>query len=262
MSRHLKNIVMSGLKNIISSYVPSPAVSTPPARGVRYFRPVHTFQFFWGAMNDLKLGRKRRKHIIVRRYPHMGNRLLQLYTYHFPTHWSDACVANRELIKIAQRQAHALEHDYSPVGIEWRIRFFKHYFTVVKGGATPEPGLKPYSRFYQYTYVAIYRELQAARQSALSASQSDSSALTPDDVTFDPIEQRPLQADIIRRPSFHHYIIPSFHHSFITSVRPVSTRRTSLLLSRQTKKSRKNLHICKFFRNFAPDFDLKNQMNK
>ena len=211
MSRHLKNIVMSGLKNLISSYVPSPALSTPPARGVRYFRPVTSVEFFWGAMNDLKLGRKHRKHIIVRRYPHMGNRLLQLYTYHFPTHWSEACIANRELIKIAQRQAHALEHDYSPVGIEWRIRFFKHYFTVVKGGAAPEPGLKRYSRFYQYTYVAIYRELQAAHQnssylvnqpqtiSSLPA-QSDSSALNPDDVSFEPIDVRSLQTNCIRRP--------------------------------------------------------------
>jgi len=211
MSRHLKNIVMSGLKNLISSYVPSPALSTPPSRGVRYFRPVTSVEFFWGAMNDLKLGRKRRKHIIVRRYPHMGNRLLQLYTYHFPTHWSEACVANRELIKIAQRQAHALEHDYTPVGIEWRIRFFKHYFTVVKGNALPEPGLKRYSRFYQYTYVAIYRELQTARQnssyfgnqpqtiSSLPA-QSNSSALTPDDVSFEPIDLRSLEENSIRRP--------------------------------------------------------------
>jgi hypothetical protein len=197
MSRHLKNIVMSGLKNLVSSYVPSPALSTPPARGVRYFRPITAVEFFWGAMNDLKLGRKRRKHIIVRRYPHMGNRLLQLYTYHFPMHWSEACVANRELIKIAQRQAHALEHDYSPVGIEWRIRFFKHYFTVVKGGAAPEPGLKPYSRFYQYTYVAIYRELQAARQPALSAAQSDSSALNPEDVSFEPISEPVLKRPIL-----------------------------------------------------------------
>ena len=200
MSRHLKNIVLSGLKNLISSYVPSPAISTPPARGVRYFRPVTSVEFFWGAMNDLQLGRKRRKHIIVRRYPHMGNRLLQLYTYHFPTHWSKACVANRELIKIAQLQAHALEHDYSPVGIEWRIRFFKHYFTVVKGGATPEPGLKRYSRFYQYTYVAIYRELQSARQQSLSAAQSDSSALNPDDVSFEPIDLRSIEENSIRRP--------------------------------------------------------------
>ena len=218
---------MSGLKSIISSYVPSPAVSTPPARGVRYFRPITDIEFFWGAMDDLKKGRKRRKHIIVRRVPRLGNRLLQLYTYHFPTHWSEACVANRELIKIAQRQAHALEHDHTPVGIEWRIRFFKHYFTVVRGGAAPEPGLKRYTRFYQYTYVAIYRELQSARQQALSAAQSDSSAFTPDtnpalssdDVSFDPIEQRPLQADTIRRPLLHH-----LHHSIIPSLYLSPTR--------------------------------------
>ena len=224
MSRHLKNIVMSGLKGIISTYVPSPAVSTPPARGVRYFRPITDIDFFWGAMDDLKKGRKRRKHIIVRRVPRLGNRLLQLYTYHFPTHWSDACVANRELIKIAQRQAHALEHDYTPVGIEWRIRFFKHYFTVVRNGAAPEPGLKRYSRFYQYTYVSIYRELQAARdralqpscQPSLSAAQSDSFALNPDDVTFEPIDVCSLPANTIRRPllhHLHHYINPSLYLS-------------------------------------------------
>ncbi len=207
---------MRGLKSIISSYVPSPAVSTPPARGVRYFRPITDIEFFWGAMDDLKKGRKRRKHIIVRRVPRLGNRLLQLYTYHFPTHWSDACVANRELIKIAQRQAHALEHDYTPVGIEWRIRFFKHYFTVVRNGAAPEPGLKRYTRFYQYTYVAIYRELQAARQQALSAAQSDSSEITPDDVTFDSIDVCSLQANTICRPllhHLHHYINPSLYLS-------------------------------------------------
>jgi len=194
MARHLKNIVISGLKNLISSYVPSPAVSTRPARGVRYFHPMTDVNFLWGAMDKLQLGRKRRKHIIVRRYPHMGNRLLQIYTYHFPKTWSAACVANRELIKTAQRMAHALEHDTSRAGLEWHIRFLKHYFTVYIGGAKPEPGLKPYSRFYQYTYVAIYRELQSAVQRASSPAQSGSSALIPDDVTFDPIDHRPLRS--------------------------------------------------------------------
>ena len=194
MSRHLKNIVMSGLKNLIATYVPSPAVSTRPARGVRYFRPITDVDFFWGAMDNLKVGRKRRKHIIVRRMPRLGNRLLQLYTYHFPTHWSAACVANRELIKTAQRIAHALEHDTSRAGLEWKLRFLKHYFTVCVGGAKPEPGLKRYSRFYQYTYVSIYRELQAACQISTSPAQSDSSALTLDDITVDPIDHRPLRS--------------------------------------------------------------------
>jgi hypothetical protein len=211
MARHLKNIVISGLKNIISSYVPSPAVSTPPARGVRYFHPITDIDFLWGAMDKLQLGRKLRKHIIVRRYPHMGNRLLQIYTYHFPKTWSAACVANRELIKFAQRQAHALEHDTSRAGLEWHIRFLRHYFTVVKGGAKPEPGLKPYSRFYQYTYVAIYRQLKAALSNSSSPAQSDSSALTPDDVTFEPIDVCPLQANSIRRPVLnpHFSLLPT-----------------------------------------------------
>ena len=220
MSRHLKNIVMSGLKNLIASYVPSPAVSTRPARGVRYFRPITDVDFFWGAMDNLKVGRKRRKHIIVRRMPNLGNRLLQLYTYHFPKTWSAACVANRELIKTAQRIAHALEHDTSRAGLEWKLRFLKHYFTVCVGGAKPEPGLKRYSRFYQYTYVSIYRELQSARQ-------PHEQEINIDDVTVEPlngssvssIDQRSLPANIIRR-HFHSSIHPFIHsslHPFIHS---------------------------------------------
>ena len=110
-----------------------------------------------------KEGRRYRKRIIVRP-SRFRDGFFELYTYHFPKHWSAACVANRELIKEAQRQAHALEHDHSIVGIEWRVRFFLHYYRVFKGGAKPEPGMKPYSRFYQYTYVALYRQLKAATQ--------------------------------------------------------------------------------------------------
>ena len=139
--------------------------------------PVDGIEAFWGAMNTVKEGRRYRKHIIVRHAPE-HNGLLQLYTYHFPKHWSAACVANRELIKEAQRQAHALEHDHSIEALEWRVRFFNHYFRVFKGGAKPEEGMKPYSRFYQYTYVAIYRQLQAERKKAQE----------PEPVSFEPIE--------------------------------------------------------------------------
>ena len=159
MSKHLKTHIISRLDAAISYFVPPSDVSALHSRGVRYFVPEEGIDAFWGAMNTAKEGRRYRKHIIVRRAPeHKG--LLQLYTYHFPRHWSAACVANRELIKEAQRQAHALEHDHSIEALEWRIRFFNHYFRVFKGGAKPEPGLKPYSRFYQYTYVAIYRQLR------------------------------------------------------------------------------------------------------
>ena len=180
MARHLKTSTILGLDKAIDHFVPSSEISALHTRGVRYFEPVVGIEYFYGAMNDIKDGYKRRKHIIVRRYPR-NNKVLQLYTYHFPKTWSAACVANRELIKEAQRQAHALEHDTSRTGLEWHLRFLNHYFKVFKGGEKPEPGMKPYSRFYQYAYVAIYRELQAAQKAAVPAAEP---------VSFEPINFR------------------------------------------------------------------------
>ncbi len=157
--------------------VPSPAVSKVRARGVRYLYPIDGINYYCGMMNSHKQGQKYRKHIIVRRVPRFGG-LHQFYTYHFPKTWSAACVANRNLIKTAQKLAHALEHDYSPEGIEWRLRFFHHYFHVVKGGAKPEPGLKPYTRFYQYVYVSIYRDLKSAVTAAQESSLAQQSLAT------------------------------------------------------------------------------------
>ena len=214
MSKHLKTTIFSTLTSTLFQEVPSPAVSKVHARGVRYLYPIDGIDYYCGMMNSHKQGQKYRKHIIVRRVPRFGG-LHQLYTYHFPRTWSVACVANRELIKTAQKLAHALEHDYSPEGIEWRLRFFHHYFHVVKGGAKPEPGLKPYTRFYQYVYVCIYRDLKSAAQNAsaeqsllsapcvsaefpspitISLSPLSSSTLNPEDVSFVPIDPRPLRS--------------------------------------------------------------------
>ena len=184
MSKHLKTHIISRLDAAISYFVPPSDVSALHSRGVRYFVPEEGINAFWGAMNTAKEGRRYHKHIIVRRAPE-HNGLLQLYTYHFPRHWSAACVANRELIKEAQRQAHALEKDFSLEAMEWRIRFFNHYFRVFKGGERPEPGLKPYSRFYQYTYVAIYRQL---REEARRAKEE---TVKIEEISFEPIEFRP-----------------------------------------------------------------------
>ena len=195
MSRHLKSIIKNRLKGIVSRYVPPTEVSASHRRGVRYLEFTPAVKMYCGKMNTFKEGSHYNKHIIVRRVPRCGGNLFQLYTYHFPTHWSTACVANRELLKLAQRQAHALEHDYSPAALEWRLRFFTHYFRVVRGGAEPEPGMKRYSRFYQYTYVAIYRELQAARdaqQRQTSSNDFQQLQTTADDISFEPIS-RPLR---------------------------------------------------------------------
>ena len=191
MPKHLKTHILNRLNAAISHFLAPSDVSALHSRGVRYFVPVEGIDAFWGAMNTVKEGRRYRKHIIVRRAPE-HNGLLQLYTYHFPTHWSAACVANRELIKEAQRRAHALEKDCSQEALEWRIRFFRHYFRVFKGGAKPEPGLKPYSRFYQYTYVAIYRQLQAEQKKAKETSSISDELLRQlnEDLSFEPVAVR------------------------------------------------------------------------
>ena len=220
MSRHLKTKVISGLKAAIDHFVPASEVSALHTRGVRYFMPIVAIDMLWGAMNDLKEGRKRRKHIIVRRLPKSS--LHQLYTYHFPTHWSEACVSNRELIKEAQRQAHALEHDHSEAALEWRIRFLNHYFRVIKGGEKPEPGMKRYARFYQYTYVSIYRALKAAKEAQEQSTQAEirqvsinlpsSTQTTPaefsEPISFEPVE--PIDVRSVQRRVLRQY----FHARF------------------------------------------------
>ncbi len=199
MERRLKTRIIARMNGLADRFVPSPAVSTPPARGVRYFELAVRIQLFVGKVNTVKEGRRYKKHIIARRTPAFGSRLFQLYTYHFPKHWSEGCIANRNLIKEAQRRAHALEHDHSREALEWRLRFFKHYFCVFKGGAKPEPGLKPYSRFYQYVFVAIYRELQEAKANA-NAKDANSQQLIAnvEEISFVPVTDR----SFVPRPDF------------------------------------------------------------
>ncbi|MBO7456470.1 MAG: hypothetical protein J6T71_01450 [Paludibacteraceae bacterium] len=211
MSRHLKNIVIDGLKSCGFTFETPP--SARRSKGVRYFRACVGVDCFWGSMDRPKMGQARRKRIVVRP-SRFRDGLFELYTYHFPKHWSAACVANRELIKEAQRQAHALEHDHSLAALEWRTRFLHHYFTVFRGGAKPEPGMKPYSRLYQYTYVAIYRELKAEQQKAQAELDcpfpSKVSPINGDTVTFEPvIDRSPLRR--LRPKKLTHNILNTLH---------------------------------------------------
>ena len=189
MSLHLKTKIINRLKWDGFEFVSLPRSATPHKRGVHYFHACVGVETLWGAMDTRKEGSACKKRIVVRP-SRFRDGLFELYTYHFPKHWSAACVANRELIKEAQRQAHALEHDHSLEALEWRVRFFKHYYRVFKGGAKPEEGMKPYSRFYQYTYVAIYRQLQAERKKAAE----------PEPVSFEPVSaDQPFR---LRQPTF------------------------------------------------------------
>ena len=191
MGKHLKTRVIERLKGCGFTFETLPAGSTPRKRGVYYCRMCLGVDMLMGAMDYEKEGQKYRKRIVVRP-SRFRDGLFELYTYHFPKHWSAACVENREIIKEAQRRAHALEKDCTAEGLEWRIRFLMHYFRVFKGGGKPEEGFKAYSRFYQYTYVAIYRQLKAAAQ---KAKEEEEVEVDIEDVTFEPIDFRPrLQA--------------------------------------------------------------------
>ena len=184
MGKHLKTQVIEGLKSTVATFESLPKGSTPKKRGVCYFRADVGVDGMWGAMDQEKEGRKCKKRIIVRP-SRFRDGLFELYTYHFPKEWSAGCVANRELIKEAQRRAHALEKDFSPVGMEWRIRFLEHYFRVFKGGEKPEEGMKAYSRFYQYVFVAIYRELKEV------VEKRKENEVKIEEISFEPIDFRP-----------------------------------------------------------------------
>ena len=189
MSQHLKSTIIARLEERGMCFTSLPSGATPHTRGVRYFHPARGIETIQGAMDQYEEGRKYKKRIVVRP-SRFRKGLHELYTYHFPKRWSAACVANRELIKEAQRQAHALEHDHSIEALEWRVRFFHHYFRVFRDGEKPEEGMKPYSRFYQYTYVAIYRQLQEEAAKAKEKASLPEAYLRQlaEEVSFEPVE--------------------------------------------------------------------------
>ncbi len=180
MAKHLKTRIMNGMSKYIASFCAHPSKATPYSKEVRYFHTSELYTELHGVMNTRKAGRKAKKHIIVRpSRHHLG--LHELYTYHFPTHWSAACVANRELIKLAQRQAHTIERDHSRAALEWWIRFLHQYYSLPawNKSMTDVPVEKRrYPHFYSYVFTTIYYALKSAQ-----AQANDQIA----DVSFEPI---------------------------------------------------------------------------
>ena len=170
---------MERLANTCVNFVSLPAGTTPCSKGVRYFVPKEGIELLKCAMDTVKEGQKYKKRIVVR--PSRRRKgLHELYTYHFPTHWSAGCVANRELMAEARRQAHAIERDRTRAGLEWRIRFLKNYYSS-------EPEVKRYSHLFHFAYAVIQRELRAAKTEPITETSEISVHPTVEDVTFEPI---------------------------------------------------------------------------
>lgn len=163
MSRHLKNIVLDALRAKGFSLVHfSHGSSAPHARGVYYFLLPKGMERISGAIDFPIKGRagKKKIRIIIRPSRHRPG-LHEVYVLHFPKQWSEACQANRKLIKLAQQQAHAIERLAREDAAEWWERFEAQL-------ANPAPGTKRYAHFFTFVYVTLYRELRAADQRGVS----------------------------------------------------------------------------------------------
>ena len=198
MSKHLKTQIMDRLANTCVNFVALPKDSTPCSKGVQYFVPKKGIDWIKGAMDTIKEGQKYKKRIVVRPSRHRKG-LHELYVYHFPTHWSAGSEANRALMAVARREAHAIERDHTRAGLEWRIRFIAHHYN-------PEPGIKPYKRIFHFAYAVLQNELRSAscqasainiQTSAINIQTSEVSCHptaevslhpTAEEVTFEPIE--------------------------------------------------------------------------
>ena len=196
---------MDTLSHTVATFVPHPSGSAPHAKGVRYFYiSTPGIEALWGAIDTVKQGQQRKKRIVVRPSRHYPG-LHELYTYHFPKQWSKACQANRELIKTAQRLAHAIEKDHSYAALEWQIRHIRHLLN-------PVPGQKTCAHFYPFVYVTIYQSLRAASQSTQpAASQATQPAASQVAKQAASLSSSPAPSENLESISAQHIVPLSTH---------------------------------------------------
>ena len=114
----------------------------------------------WGAIDSVKEGKENGYRVVVRRhdydedknYDQDGQKWHELYYYHFHEGaWSEGATRNREIIKAAQRAAHAIERD-AELRPMWEAAYEEY-----KASLPPE---KPAYHFYNLVYVTIYRHMR------------------------------------------------------------------------------------------------------
>ena len=119
-----------------------------------------------GALDSRKTGQAKRERL-VSRYRKGSGETHQVYPMQMHEGaWSEGATANRELMKSAQREAHAIERaakhpelstsEYIVLAAEWQTRFDEYK-------STKKPRDKQYATLYTYTYSHLYRELKAGK---------------------------------------------------------------------------------------------------
>ena len=226
MGKYLRTQIMERLNGTCATFVSLPQDTAPHRPSVRYLTLCEGLQHLAQAIDSVKEGQKARKRIIVRPSRHRPG-LHELYTYHFPKTWSAACVENRELIKKAQRLAHAVERDHSWAALQWRVQFFHQYYTLpawhkekpsarantaavntsahtnASSSAQLPPEKRRYPHFYSYVFATIYYTLKAAAQKAAQPEPEPA-------VEFEPVQ--PLFTKPLVLPSAARFVpeLPKF----------------------------------------------------
>ena len=123
---------------------------------------IDEIESLWGAIDSVRQGKKNGYRVVVRRheydedknYDQEGRKIHELYYYHFHEGpWSEGATRNREIIKAAQKAAHAIERDAALRPI-WE-EAYANYRASLPAGTT-----KHY-HFYNFVYVTILRDMYA-----------------------------------------------------------------------------------------------------
>ena len=118
-----------------------------------------------GTLDSKKEGQAKRERLVSRFRPGTrGHQMYPMKIHEGP--WSEGASANRELMKTAQREAHAIERaakhpelstaEYITLAADWQQRFAEYKSTKKRGD-------RQYATLYTYTYSHLYRELKAGK---------------------------------------------------------------------------------------------------
>jgi GAF domain-containing protein len=127
---------------------------------VKYNVAINTWR---GPLDSRKTGQAKRERLVSRYRKGSGenHQVYPMKMHEGP--WAEGATRNRELMKTAQREAHAIERaalhpelatpEYLTLAAEWQKRFAEYK-------STKRPQDKQFATLYTYTYSHLYRELK------------------------------------------------------------------------------------------------------